>query len=42
MHTEYEVRVLEIKREEIIKKLEKIGAVFQWDRIQRRYLYESN
>ena len=40
MHTEYEVRVLEIKRKEIIKKLEKIGAVFQWDRIQRRYLYD--
>ena len=40
MHTEYEVRVLEIKKKEIIKKLEKIGAVFQWDRMQRRYLYD--
>lgn len=40
MHTEYEVRVLEIDREEVIKKLEEIGAEFQWDRVQRRYVYD--
>ena len=40
MHTEYEVRVLEINREEVIKKLESIGARFCWDQIQRRYVYD--
>lgn len=40
MHTEYEVRVLEINVEDIKKKLEDIGAEFQWDLIQRRYVYD--
>lgn len=40
MHTEYEVRVLEIDKEEIIKRLEKLGAEFQWDYIQKRYVYD--
>ena len=40
MHTEYEVRILEIDSEEIIKRLEKIGAEFQWDCIQKRYVYD--
>lgn len=40
MHTEYEVRILEIDREQVIKKLEELGAEFQWDRIQRRYVYD--
>lgn len=40
MHTEYEVRILEIDREKIIKKLEELGAEFQWDHIQKRYVYD--
>ncbi len=40
MHTEYEVRVLEIDKEKLIKKLEELGATFQWDHIQRRYVYD--
>ena len=39
MHTEYEVRVLEIDREELIKKLDDL-AEFQWDEIQKRYVYD--
>ncbi len=40
MHTEYEVRILEIDYKDIIKKLEKIGAKFKWDCIQKRYVYD--
>ncbi len=40
MHTEYEVRVLEIDTDEIIKKLEEVGAEFQWDHLQKRYVYD--
>lgn len=40
MHTEYEVRVLEINVEEIKRKLENIKADFQWDLLQRRYVYD--
>lgn len=40
MHTEYEVRVLEINKEELEKKLEKVNAKFEWDRIQKRYVYD--
>ena len=40
MHTEYEVRVLEIDQERIIKRLEELGAEFQWDYIQKRYVYD--
>lgn len=40
MHTEYEVRILEIDKEKIIKKLEKLNAEFQWDCLQRRYVYD--
>ena len=40
MHTEYEVRILEIDPEEIIKRLEKHHAEFLWDRVQRRYVYD--
>ena len=40
MHTEYEVRVLEINKEEVIKKLESLNATLQWDAIQRRYVYD--
>lgn len=41
MHTEYEVRVLEVDVDEIKKKLDKI-AVFEWDHLQRRYVYDFN
>lgn len=40
MHTEYEVRVLNIDKDEIIKKLEGLHATFEWDNIQRRYVYD--
>lgn len=40
MHTEYEVRVLEIDVENIIKKIENVGAKFQWDHLQKRYVYD--
>lgn len=40
MHTEYEVRILEIDVEEIIKKLNSLNAVKEWDRIQARYVYD--
>lgn len=40
MHTEYEVRVLEIDREELVKKLEELGAKTEWDRVQKRYVYD--
>ena len=40
MHTEYEVRVLEIDRERLISRLEELGAEFCWDRIQQRYVYD--
>ena len=40
MHTEYEVRILEIDPEDIKKRLEKVHAKFEWDRIQKRYVYD--
>ena len=40
MHTEYEVRVLEIDVDDIKKKLDSVGAKFEWDRVQRRYVYD--
>ena len=40
MHTEYEVRILEIDVDSIKKKLEEVGATFEWDRVQRRYVYD--
>ena len=40
MHTEYEVRILDINRDELIEKLEKTSAVFQWDLMQRRFVYD--
>ena len=40
MHTEYELRVLEVDKEDVIKKLEKVGAKFCWDQVQRRYVYD--
>ena len=40
MHTEYEVRILEIDREKVLKKLEELHAEFQWDCLQKRYVYD--
>ena len=40
MHTEYEVRILEIDVDSIKKKLEEVGATLEWDRLQRRYVYD--
>lgn len=40
MHTEYEVRILEIDSKEVIKKLESLNAQFQWDCLQQRYVYD--
>lgn len=40
MHTEYEVRILEVDCDKFIKKLENIGAEFQWDCLQKRYVYD--
>ncbi len=40
MNVEIEARVLEINREEIIKKLEEVGAKLKWEHLQRRYVYD--
>lgn len=40
MHTEYEIRILEINHDEIIKKLEKLKAVKKFEALQRRYVYD--
>lgn len=40
MNTEYEVRVLEIDALKIEKQLEDLGAVLQWDNLQKRYVYD--
>lgn len=40
MHTEYEVRILEIDKNKMKEKLEKAGAIFQWEHVQKRYVYD--
>ena len=40
MHTEYEVRVLEVDVKKLKKRLEELGATLQWDLVQRRYVYD--
>ena len=40
MNTEYEIRVLEIDKERLIKKLEELGAEFKGDNEQKRYVYD--
>ena len=42
MKTEYEVRVLEIDHDEMVKKLESLGAELQFDTLQQRYVYDFN
>lgn len=39
MHTEYEVRFLEIDVDKIKKKLDELEAELQWDLLQKRYVY---
>lgn len=40
MKTEYEVRILEIDVDKIIKKLESLGATLKFNTLQRRYVYD--
>ncbi len=40
MNTEYEVRVLEINHDEMVKTLESLGAEFKFDSLQQRYVYD--
>ncbi len=42
MNTEYEVRVLEINKDEIISKLNELNATLVEDSFQRRYVYDFN
>jgi adenylate cyclase class 2 len=42
MKTEYEVRVLEIDHNEIVKKLESLGAELKFSAMQQRYVYDFN
>lgn len=39
MHTEFEVRFLEIDVDKIKKKLDELEAELQWDLLQKRYVY---
>lgn len=41
-HIEYEVRVLEINKDEIVEKLESLGATLVEDVFQKRYVYDFN
>ena len=41
-HIEYEVRVLEINKEEIQKKLTELNATLVEDSYQKRYVYDFN
>lgn len=40
MKPEYEVKVLEINHEMIVKKLESLGAIKKFDALQERYIYD--
>lgn len=40
MNTEYEVRVLEINHDEMVKKLENLGAELKFEAFQQRYVYD--
>ena len=41
-HIEYEVRVLEINKDEVINKLNELNATLVEDSFQRRYVYDFN
>ncbi len=38
MNTEYEGRILNINKQEIVKKLEELNAEFKWEQLQKRYV----
>lgn len=40
MQTEYEVKVLEINKEEIVKKLEEFSCQLEGQYLQKRYIYD--
>lgn len=40
MKTEYEVRILEIDVAKVKAQLDEINAQFEWDRLQKRYVYD--
>ena len=40
MHIEYEVRILNIDKDKIIEKLNRLSAKKEWDLLQRRYVYD--
>ena len=40
MKTEYEIRILEIDKESIVKKLEYLGAIKKGEYNQKRYVYD--
>ena len=40
MQTEYEIRILEINKEEMVKKLEELGATRKGKFEQKRYVYD--
>ena len=40
MKTEYEIRVLEIDKESIVKKLESLGTIKKGEYNQKRYVYD--
>ena len=42
MQTEYEVRILSIDIKNVEEKLKKINAIFKWDCLQKRYVYDFN
>ena len=42
MHIEYECSVLEVDKEEFIKKIEKHGAIKKGEYFQKRYVYDFN
>lgn len=40
MHTEYEVRILNIDVDEVKRRLDNMGAKLEWDHLQKRYVYD--
>lgn len=40
MKTEYEVRILNVDKNVMMEKLEKLGAIFQGNYLQQRYVYD--
>jgi adenylate cyclase class 2 len=41
-HTEYECTILDINKQDIISKLESLGAENKGEKLQRRYVYDYN